>query len=405
MNYNDTVNWMFNQLPMYQNKGKAAYKEDLSNTILLANHLKNPENKFKSIHVAGTNGKGSTSHMIASVLQEAGYKVGLYTSPHLKDFRERIKVDGKEISKQFVIQFIKRNKQFFEENSLSFFEMTVGLAFEYFAKKEVDIAVIEVGLGGRLDSTNIVTPLVSVITNIGLDHTQFLGNTIEAIAKEKAGIIKPEVPVVIGETQQKTEAIFTEIAINNNAPIYFADQTIKKLYECDLKGSYQVNNIKAATQIITILQQLRYNTSEKQISAGFKNVVKNTGLLGRWQTIGYAPKIICDTAHNKEGLTYVMNQLQEEQFEELHMVIGMVSDKNIDDILSLFPKKANYYFCKPNIQRGLDEKDLASKFIAKGFNGSSFKSVNEAYKAAKKNASKEDLIYVGGSTFVVAEIL
>lgn len=405
MNYNDTVNWMFDQLPMYQNKGKAAYKEDLSNTILLANHLKNPENKFISIHVAGTNGKGSTSHMIASVLQEAGYKVGLYTSPHLKDFRERIKINGKEISKQFVIQFIKRNKQFFEGNNLSFFEMTVGLAFEYFAKKEVDIAVIEVGLGGRLDSTNIVTPLISVITNIGLDHTQFLGNTIEAIAKEKAGIIKPKIPVVIGETQEKTESIFNEIAIKNNALIYFADQTIHKTYKCDLKGSYQVNNIKAATQTITILHQLGFNISEKQILSGFKNVVKNTGLLGRWQTIGYDPKIICDTAHNKEGLTYVMKQLEEEQFKKLHMVIGMVSDKNVDDILSLFPKEASYYFCKPEIQRGLDAEKLANKFIAKGFNGSLFKSVNEAYKSAKKNASKEDLIYVGGSTFVVAEII
>jgi dihydrofolate synthase/folylpolyglutamate synthase len=405
MNYNDTVNWMFNQLPMYQNKGKAAYKEDLSNTVLLANHLKNPENKFKSVHIAGTNGKGSTSHMIASVLQEAGYKVGLYTSPHLKDFRERIKINGKEISKQFVIQFIKRNKEFFKENSLSFFEMTVGLAFEYFAKKEVDIAVIEVGLGGRLDSTNIVTPLVSVITNIGLDHTQFLGNTIEAIAKEKAGIIKPEIPVVIGETQQNTETVFKEMAANKNAPIYFADQAIMKLYECDLKGSYQAKNIKAATQTLTILQQLGFNTSEEQISSGFKNVVKNTGLLGRWQTISDAPKIICDTAHNKEGLTYVMKQLKEEKFEELHMVIGMVSDKNIEGILSLFPKEAMYYFCKPNIQRGLDAKALANKFMANGFNGTSFKSVNEAYKAAKKNATKNDLIYVGGSTFVVAEIL
>ncbi len=405
MDYNDTVNWMFNQLPMYQNKGKAAYKEDLSNTILLANHLKNPENKFKSVHIAGTNGKGSTSHMIASVLQKAGYKVGLYTSPHLKDFRERIKINGKEVSKQFVIQFVKRNKQFFEENSLSFFEMTVGLAFEYFAKKEVDIAVIEVGLGGRLDSTNIVTPLVSVITNIGLDHTQFLGNTVEAIAREKGGIIKPKIPVVIGETQEKTEVIFKEIATKNNAPIYFADQTIKKLYECDLKGRYQVNNIKAATQIITILKQLGFNTSEKQISKGFKNVVNNTGLLGRWQVLGNSPKVICDTAHNKEGLTYVMKQLQEEQFEELHMVIGMVSDKNIDDVLSLFPKKATYYFCKPNIQRGLDAKILANKFIAKGFSGASFKSVHEAYNTARKNASKVDLIYVGGSTFVVAEIL
>lgn len=405
MNYTDTVNWMFNQLPMYQNKGKAAYKEDLSNTILLADHLQNPENKFKSIHVAGTNGKGSTSHMIASVLQEAGYKVGLYTSPHLKDFRERIKINGKQLSKQFVIQFIKRNKAFFEENSLSFFEMTVGLAFEYFAKKQVDIAVIEVGLGGRLDSTNIITPLVSVITNIGLDHTQFLGDTIEAIAKEKAGIIKPEIPVVIGETQQETKAIFNEIATQNNAPIYFADQIIKKEYNCDLGGSYQKHNVKTATQTLTILQQLGFNTSEKQITKGLKNVVKNTQLLGRWQVLGYAPKIICDTAHNKEGLTYIMEQLREESFKNLHMVIGMVNDKDLDNIIGLFPKEATYYFCKPNIQRGLEASEIQLKFSEKGYEGKAYRSVLEALQKAKDNASKNDLIYVGGSTFVVAEIL
>lgn len=405
MNYYDTVNWMFNQLPMYQNKGKAAYKEDLGNTILLANHLNNPENKFRSIHVAGTNGKGSTSHMIASVLQEAGYRVGLYTSPHLKDFRERIRINGKEISKQFVIQFIKRNKHFFEENSLSFFEMTVGLAFEYFAKKEVDIAIIEVGLGGRLDSTNIITPLVSVITNIGLDHTQFLGNTIEAIAKEKAGIIKTEIPVVIGETQKKTEPIFKKIALKNNSPIYFADQTISKVYECDLKGSYQVHNIKTTVQTLTLLQQLGFNSSEKQIAKGFKNVITNTGLLGRWQVLGNSPKIICDTAHNKEGLTYVMKQLQEEHYERLHLVIGVVNDKNIDNIISLFPKNATYYFCKPDIQRGLDAKELANKFKRIGFEGEVYKSVANAYQIAQKNAAKNDLIYIGGSTFVVAEVL
>jgi len=405
MNYTDTVNWMFNQLPMYQNKGKVAFKKDLTNTYALSNHLNNPEKKFKSIHVAGTNGKGSTSHMIASVLQEAGYKVGLYTSPHLKDFRERIKVNGNVVSKQFVIQFIKRNKMFLENRSLSFFEMTVGMAFDYFAKQKVDIAIIEVGLGGRLDSTNIITPEVSVITNIGLDHTQFLGDTLELIAHEKAGIIKPNVPVVIGETQKETRPIFRRIAKENNTPIYFADQTIIKTYESDLKGSYQTNNIKTVSQTLTVLQPLGFKTSEKQIIKGLKNVVKNTGLLGRWQTLQYDPKIICDTAHNKEGLSYVIRQLEKETFKKLHMIIGMVNDKNIDSVLDLFPKKATYYFCKPDIPRGLDAEILKQYFAEKGYKGNAYKSVNEAFVFAKKQAKSNDLIYVGGSTFVVAEII
>mgnify|MGYP003645659010 CR=1 FL=1 len=405
MNYLDTINWMFNQLPMYQNKGKVAFKKDLTNTYALSNHLNNPEKKIKSIHVAGTNGKGSTSHMIASVLQEAGYKVGLYTSPHLKDFRERIKVNGNVVSKQFVIQFIKRNKMFLENRSLSFFEMTVGMAFDYFAKQKVDIAIIEVGLGGRLDSTNIITPEVSVITNIGLDHTQFLGDTLELIAHEKAGIIKPNVPVVIGETQKETRPIFRRIAKENNTPIYFADQTIIKTYESDLKGSYQAKNIKTVAQTLTVLQPLGFKTSEKQIIKGLKNVVKNTGLLGRWQTLQYDPKIICDTAHNKEGLSYVIRQLEKETFKKLHMVIGMVNDKNIDSVLDLFPKKATYYFCKPDIPRGLDAEILKQYFAEKGYKGNAYKSVNEAFVFAKKQAKSNDLIYVGGSTFVVAEII
>lgn len=405
MNYIDTVNWMFNQLPMYQNKGKAAYKEDLSNTILLAKHLKNPENKFKSIHVAGTNGKGSTSHMIASVLQEAGYKVGLYTSPHLKDFRERIKINGDVISKQFVIQFINRNKTFFEEQSLSFFEMTVGLAFDYFAKKKVDIAIIEVGLGGRLDSTNIITPEISIITNIGLDHTQFLGNSIEGIAKEKGGIIKPNIPVIIGETQKNPVAIFKDLAHKNNAAIYFADQTIKMTYNSDLKGNYQANNIKATVQALTVLQSLGFNTSEKQVVKGLNNVVKNTGLLGRWQVLQYGPKIICDTAHNNEGLTYTMKQLANESFDKLHIVIGMVDDKNLENVIELFPKTAQYYFSKPNIFRGLDADILKQYFKEKGCQGEAYYSVSDALKNAKQKASNSDVIYVGGSTFVVAEII
>ncbi len=405
MNYTDTVNWMFNQLPMYQNKGKSAYKEDLSNTVLLAKHLDNPEHKFKSIHVAGTNGKGSTSHMLASVLQEAGYNVGLYTSPHLKDFRERIKINGNYISKQFVIQFIKWNKLFFETNALSFFEMTVGLAFDYFAKQNVDIAIIEVGLGGRLDSTNIISPEVSVITNIGIDHTQFLGNTIQEIAKEKGGIIKANIPIVIGETHRETEPIFTDLAKLVKAPIYFADQLLKDEFESDLKGSYQKHNIKTAVCAINELQKKGFEVSGDGLEKGLLNVVKNTGLLGRWQILQENPKVICDTAHNREGLSLVMKQLTEETYNELHFVVGMVNDKNLDTIIDLFPKTATYYYCKPNILRGLEASILQVRFAEKEYKGNLYNSVVEALESAKRAAKKEDLIYVGGSTFVVAEII
>ncbi|APX99579.1 bifunctional folylpolyglutamate synthase/dihydrofolate synthase [Lacinutrix venerupis] len=405
MNYHDTVNWMFSQLPMYQNQGKSAYKVDLANTLLLANHLENPENKFKSIHVAGTNGKGSTSHMLASVLQEAGYKVGLYTSPHLKDYRERIKINGKEISKQFVIQFVKRNKSFFQLNALSFFEMTVGLAFEYFAKQKVDIAIIEVGLGGRLDSTNIITPEVSIITNIGLDHTQFLGNTLQEIAKEKAGIIKSNIPVVIGETQKETEAVFLEVAQNNKAKIIFADQSKIHAYKSDLKGKYQDKNIKTVTQVIKEIQLKGFNVSKENIEKGLLNVVKNTGLLGRWQILQKSPKVICDTAHNREGLKIVMSQLQNEIFDNLHIVFGVVNDKDLNTIIDLLPKNANYYLCKPNIPRGLSEKKLEACFKNKNLTCKSYNSVNEAYKTAIDKAKDKDVVYVGGSTFVVSEII
>ena len=405
MNYQDTINWMFFQLPMYQNLGKKAYKKDLSNTVKLVNHLKKPHQKFKSIHVAGTNGKGSTSHMLASILQEAGYKVGLYTSPHLKDYRERIKINGKEVSKQFVIGFIKRNQSFFDTNSLSFFEMTVGMAFDYFAKQKVDLAIIEVGLGGRLDSTNVIIPEVSVITNIGKDHTQFLGNTLELIAIEKGGIIKPNIPVVIGETQKETKPIFIELARQNNSRIMFADREVNQTFESDLKGSYQVKNINTALQSIKSLDKKEFKISTKNIQNGLLNVVKNTGLLGRWQTLQENPKVICDTAHNKEGLIYVMKQLKDENYEDLHVVLGFVNDKDLSTIVDLFPKNANYYFCKPNISRGLDEDILKKEFAKNGYFGNSYKSVNEALKSAKKSAKSSDLIYVGGSTFVVAEIV
>lgn len=405
MTYSDTVNWLFLQLPMYQKEGKSAYKVDLSNTILLANHLDNPENKFKSVHITGTNGKGSTSHILASILQEAGYKVGLYTSPHLKDFRERIKVNGKEISKHSVIAFVKRNKTFFESNNLSFFEMTVGMAFEYFAKRKVDIAIIEVGLGGRLDSTNIITPEVSVITNIGLDHTQFLGDNLKSIAKEKAGIIKPFIPVVIGETQTLIAPIFNQIAKNKNAKISFADKLVKENYESDLIGSYQEKNIKTAVQTISELKIKGFKVLNKDIVKGLKNVVKNTRLLGRWQVIQQNPKVIADTAHNREGLLYTMKQLLEEDFNKLHIVFGVVNDKDLNSIINLLPKTATYYFCRPNISRGKNVNELYEYFLANNFNGDIYKSVNEAYKSALITARSNDIIYVGGSTFVVAEII
>lgn len=406
MNYSETLDWMFGQLPMYQKQGASAYKENLTNTILLANHLNNPEKEIKTIHVAGTNGKGSTSHFLASILQEAGYKTGLYTSPHLKDFRERIKINGEDISEDFVVDFIGSNKSFFEENQLSFFEMTVGLAFDYFRQEKVDIAIIEVGLGGRLDSTNIISPLLSVITNIGLDHVQFLGNTIEKIAYEKAGIIKPNTPVVIGEYTSETKPVFENKAKETQSEIFFASELIQETYPSILLGDYQVQNKKTVLQAIRVLQsQNEFEISEENIKNGFWNVVKNTGLQGRWQQLGSHPKIICDTAHNKHGLEIVMKQLQREEFDALHFVLGVVNDKDLDDVLPLFPKNSNYYFCKPNIPRGLDAPILEEKATIFGLNGKVFNSVTEAYKEAKKNASESDLIYVGGSTFVVAEIL
>jgi dihydrofolate synthase/folylpolyglutamate synthase len=405
MNYQETTNWMFNQLPMYQLQGASAYKEDLTNIKLLTAHLNNPQNRLKCIHVAGTNGKGSTSHMLASVLQESGYKVGLYTSPHLKDFRERIKISGKEISEEFVIDFIAKHKDFFEANDLSFFEMSVGLAFDYFASEKVDIAVIEVGLGGRLDATNIITPLVSVITNIGLDHTQFLGNTLEAIAREKAGIIKPNIPVVIGEYTPETQPVFLAKAEEKEAPIYFASDLISEVFPSDLIGDYQFHNKKTVQQTIGILNtQNEFKVSDENLKNGLFNVSKNTGLQGRWQQLGENPKIICDTAHNKHGLTVVMNQIQKETFEQLHIVLGVVNDKDLDSILPLFPKKAIYYFCRPDSSRGLATEILREAANKHNLSGEKYDSVNDAFAAAKKNAGKNDFIYIGGSTFVVAEL-
>jgi dihydrofolate synthase/folylpolyglutamate synthase len=406
MNYQETLNWMFNQLPMYQQQGASAYKEDLTNSILLSDYLGNPEKALKFIHVAGTNGKGSTSHLLASVLQEAGYDVGLYTSPHLRDFRERIKINGIEISEEFVCEFIEKQIDFFKANELSFFEMTVGLAFEYFKKQKVDIAIIEVGLGGRLDSTNIITPLISVITNIGKDHVQFLGNTLEAIANEKAGIIKNNIPVVIGEYTLETKPVFIAKATTTHSEIFFASDTISNDYPSDLKGDYQISNKKTAIQTLRILNSIPgFKISENHIKYGFLNVGKNTGLQGRWQQLNSAPKTICDTAHNKHGLEIVLNQLKKEEFGNLHFVFGVVNDKDLNEILPLFPKNAIYYFCKPNMPRGLDAKILEQKSVEFGLIGKVYNSVSEAYESAKKNATTNDFIYIGGSTFVVAEIL
>ena len=406
MTYQQTVEWMFQQLPMYQRVGSSAFKKDLSNTLKLATHLDHPELGFKSVHVAGTNGKGSSSHMIASVLQEAGYKVGLYTSPHLKDYRERIRINGLYISEEAVIDFIQNNKVFFEAESLSFFEMSVGMAFWYFAKEKVDIAVIEVGMGGRLDSTNIVTPEVSLITNIGKDHTQFLGTTLPEIAVEKAGIIKKNVPVVISEKDPETESVFRKIAKEKNADITFAEELESTAgLSTDLLGSYQQKNIKGVTAVIRQLISQDWIIEEGHLREGLKNVRKNTNLRGRWDILQECPKVICDTAHNSDGLKYIFTQLKDETFEHLHFVFGVVNDKDLDEVLPLFPKEATYYFCKPNVPRGLEAEKLMNKSIEFGLLGRIFNSVPEAYAEALKAAGEKDLIFCGGSNFTVAEII
>ncbi|MGB7842661.1 MAG: folylpolyglutamate synthase/dihydrofolate synthase family protein [Salinimicrobium sp.] len=405
MTYQETVEWMFQQLPMFQQVGGKAYKVDLSNIKKLSKHLQEPQGKFKTIHVAGTNGKGSVSHMLASVLQESGYKVGLYTSPHLKDFRERIRIDGGLIDKKAVIEFIETNRNFLEGEFLSFFEMTVGMAFEYFAAEEVDIAVIEVGLGGRLDSTNIILPEVSVITNIGFDHTAILGNTLPAIAAEKAGIIKQDIPIVIGERQEETLPVFSKIAKEKNAGLFLAEEYFGKPFESELKGHYQKRNIKTVLQTLEVLRNLKWTIPEAAVENGLQNVIKNTGLRGRWEIIQQHPKVICDTAHNKEGLRFAMQQLQEEDFAGLKMVFGVVNDKDLDAILPLLPINAKYFFCRPDVARGMDAEVLKNYAAQKGLFGEVYSSVPEAYQAALKQASREDVVYVGGSTFTVAEII
>lgn len=405
MSYSETLKWLYVQLPMYQRIGGAHYKIDLDKTIQLCAYLGNPENRFPSIHVAGTNGKGSTSHMLASILQEAGFKVGLYTSPHLKDFRERIKINGKMIPEPEVVDFVRKHKRKFEELELSFFEMTAGMAFTYFAESKVDIAIIETGMGGRLDSTNVVTPLVSIITNIGYDHMQFLGDNLEKIAGEKAGIIKHGVPVVISETQQEVEHVFIDAAFKNESPIFFADQLGWDFMESDLTGVYQLKNQKGVLQAIQLLQDQGWVINERDISEGLLQVVPNTGLFGRWQKLNDKPRAYCDCAHNLNGLLVILDHLSTFNFEKLHIVLGVVNDKDLDKILPIFPPGATYYFCRPDIPRGLDERELASAADKLGLKGRSFPSVQEAYQAALKNASPKDLVFVGGSTFVVAEVV
>ncbi|HLC83554.1 MAG TPA: folylpolyglutamate synthase/dihydrofolate synthase family protein [Bacteroidia bacterium] len=440
MNYQQTLDYLFSQLPMYQRIGVAAYKADLNNTIAICKLLGNPENKFKSIHVAGTNGKGSTSHLLASVLQSAGLKIGLYTSPHLKDFRERIKIkarlndkvgQGELISEKYVIDFVEKYRADFEKIQPSFFEMTVGLAFDYFANEKVDIAVIEVGLGGRLDSTNVITPEVSVITNISIDHTALLGNSVEKIAKEKAGIIKTGIPVVIGETQIDSKYVFIKTAKEKNTSIVFADeiykaknvQHIKKdqlfleldiekngsiLYEnleSELLGMYQQKNISTVLCVIDKLNEKGFQLSEEIIRSGIKNTISQTGLLGRWQILSEQPLVIADTAHNEAGIKEVLNQIKHTPHQKLHFVLGMVSDKDISKILLMLPKSAKYYFCKANIPRALPAFELSLEAKKAGLKGEVYACVKDALIAAKQSATEEDMVFVGGSTFTVAEVV
>lgn len=432
MNYEQTLDYLYSQLPMFQRIGAAAYKADLNSTYALLKVLGNPHRNFRSVHIAGTNGKGSVSHMIASVLQEAGYKTGLYTSPHLKDFRERIRINGKMIPKSRVVSFVKKHKNEFQRIGPSFFEMTVGMAFNHFEKENVDIAILETGMGGRLDSTNVVQPELSVITNISFDHTTFLGDTLEKIAEEKAGIIKENTPVVIGELQEETQEVFLKKAAEKTAIISFADQNLAIQFvdeftendqlhyllniskggspylisiELPLTGYYQFKNLLTTLQSLEILTQRNYRIRSRHIYQGIKKVKENTGFLGRWLILSRDPLTICDIAHNLEGIRNILEQIKGLQYEQLHFVLGMVNDKDINKILDMLPEDATYYFCKADIPRGLDAKKLQSKAALSKLKGNSFESVDEAFKAAKTAAHKNDLIFIGGSTFTVAEVL
>ncbi len=427
MTYNQTLEFLFSQLPAYHRIGKAAYRNDLKNTILLDDYFRNPHLKYPSIHIAGTNGKGSVSHMIASVLQEAGYKTGLYTSPHLKDFRERIKINGGMISEEEVILFVEKHWDIIKSIRPSFFEMTVAMAFNFFAENNVDVAVIEVGLGGRLDSTNIINPVLSVITNIGHDHMDLLGDTFEKIAIEKSGIIKPGVPVIISETQSETEAVFVRRTAETNSDILFADKSFfcrfraadsmeRKYYVTDLnngntvegetplEGNYQKKNIQAVFASWIFLKE-KFNITEKNLTEGIRKTIQNTGLLGRWQILSKSPLTICDTGHNKEGLEYVIDQLMGISRTGLHIIVGFVNDKDLGSILPLFPINAVYYFTKGSVPRALNEEILKHKASEYGLEGMSYPDVKSALEGARKNAKETDLIFIGGSTFVVAEVV
>lgn len=428
MTYQQTLDYLFTKLPMYQRVGAAAYKADLNNTIAICKALGNPEKKIKCVHVAGTNGKGSSSHMLAAILQQAGYKTGLYTSPHLVDFRERIKINGKEIPKTEVVKFVEENKTAFENIEPSFFEWTVGLAFDYFAKQEVDVAVIEVGLGGRLDSTNVINPVACLITNIGFDHMNLLGNTLPLIAEEKAGIIKAKVPVTISQTQLEVISVFNNKAKDLKAPIEFADKNYKVIsykhensyltiellhkktntkhsYQLDLLGSYQIKNLMGVLNTIENLKDEGFLIEDPMIQKALSQVQKITGLQGRWQVIQSKPLVIADTGHNQDGIKEVLENLKRYSYKKLHFVLGAVNDKDISTILKMLPKDAIYYFCKASIPRALDEKELSVQAKKMGLNGKTFKTVPEALTAAKKQAKLSDLVFVGGSTFTVADIL
>jgi dihydrofolate synthase/folylpolyglutamate synthase len=424
MTYTETVEYLFNSTPMFQNVGSAGYKEGLDNTITLDNHFDNPHKKFKTIHIGGTNGKGSCSHTIAAILQSAGYKVGLFTSPHLVDFRERIRINGVMIPEQYVVDFVENEKDFFEPLHPSFFELTTALAFKYFAENNVDIAVIEVGLGGRLDCTNIISPILSVITNIGFDHIQFLGNTLEKIASEKAGIIKNNTPVVIGETTPETRTVFIQKATSTNSAIYLVEENDIILshqhshnggidYETktygtihgELSGLCQIKNTATILTAINILAEIGLAIQPENIIEGFKHVCELTGLRGRWEKIDENPITICDTGHNVNGLEYIVRQLQQQKYEKLHIVFGMVNDKDIEGVLSIMPKDATYYFCQASVKRAMPSQQLKTLAEAHELKGNTFANVLDAYNSARQNASQNDFIYIGGSSFIVADLI
>jgi len=405
MDYPATLEFLYQQLPIFQRVGKAAYKADLGNTIALSAFFKEPHEHFRSIHIAGTNGKGSTAHMLASVLQEAGYKTGLYTSPHLKDFRERIKINGEMIPENEVAAFVEQSMPVIEQVQPSFFELTMMMAFEHFRQEKVDIAVIETGMGGRLDSTNIITPEVSIITNIGMDHTSFLGNDLLSIAVEKAGIIKQNVPIVIGRAEGELKHYFETKAAELSAQIVFAQSKPQLDIECDLKGSKQKENIATSLAALALIKPKFSNISQNSIVAGLHSVIQNTGLQGRWQRLQENPLVITDIAHNQESIGALLENLQQTPFGHLHIVLGMVNDKEIDALLQMLPETANYYFCKANIPRGMEANLLASKANEHKLEGNTYPSVETAFSAAKESANAGDLVLITGSAFVVAEVL